>query len=153
MAMLVNPAGSAQQRIIEVQRPYLDEVDLYISGGAEILHYRGGAARPVSIRPLPARASVFPVHVPAGQSRSRFLRVQSTSPLDVYVSQWTQAEYTSHNHLEIILQSAMHGMAIVMLVLTGLAWWFGRWRTSAPPAGRHRAARAGAGGGSAAADA
>ena len=92
-ATLTNTGPSAPRRILEVDWPYLDWLDIHVVAGGRVLEtVRTGDQRPFASRPLDTSTFAIPLEIPVGETREIFLRLATNdglfapTPLRLWVS-------------------------------------------------------------------
>jgi diguanylate cyclase (GGDEF)-like protein len=106
---LANTDAGPQQRLLEVGYAMLDFIDLYaVADGQIVAEYRTGDARPFGSRPLNTRFFVFPVRWEPEQPLTLYLRVQSSSAVQVPLSLWQPDRYAEHE----VSGSTAHGLYV-----------------------------------------
>lgn len=71
-----NDLSAEKYLLLDVGWPLLDFLDVYIvSDGETLTHWATGDQRPAANRPLDARTFVFPLAIPAGETRQVVLRM------------------------------------------------------------------------------
>lgn len=122
---LYNPGKTTLQRQLEIAYPVLDYIDLFIvnqSGQSE--HLRLGDKYPFSARPYWHRHFVVPLQITAGQSVQLYLRVQTSSAMQIPLLLWQAEARDAHDQQQNLLQGLYFGTMLVML-LYNLILFFG----------------------------
>lgn len=88
-------AASASAWLLEVAFPSLDRVDAYL--GERPLPLQAGDQQVFAARPVIHRNLVFPLDLPAAQSFSVILRVQSQGSLTLPLTLWEPTAFATHN--------------------------------------------------------
>lgn len=111
---LYNDGPHNIERLIEIGTPYLHSVDLYVPDANGYQRIAAGALQPFADRPLPHRHFVFPLEVKAGTQASFYLRVKSSSSLNVPSQLWEPASFRMHVLHDYMLQSLYFGMMLAL---------------------------------------
>ena len=115
-------ADSAQRRVLEIDYPTLNQVDLYVVRDGRVLsHHRMGSGTKLSERALSARALAAPLLLAPGASEL-LLRVQSHTSLVLPMTLRTQEDFTRYESRVQLVQGIVLGLALCML-LYSLAHW------------------------------
>ncbi|MFN3714551.1 MAG: 7TM diverse intracellular signaling domain-containing protein [Alcanivoracaceae bacterium] len=105
--------------LLQIDNPILQNVELYLFGPDNNLpldQQRAGLAVPFSERRLPYHAIVFPLDVPAGETRTLLLRVQTPYSLQLPMTLLTPEAFERRSQGSILLQGLfIGGMAIMVL--------------------------------------
>ena len=118
---LANTGPAAEERLIQVEREFLNYVDLFIvDEQGTVQQFQAGNRRPVSVRPFANRTFEFPVTIPPHETRHVLVRVQSASALVVDVTLWPVADFIHVSNQESLMQGFLHGMALIVILFTAL---------------------------------
>jgi two-component system, sensor histidine kinase LadS len=118
-----NSAQHARAFLLEVGRPQLDYVTLYVpreNGGYEVR--RTGDQLPFSLRDLAYRNFVFTLEQPAGVTQTYYLRVASEGLVELLLSAWTVEEFVEHQHLDWAGLCVFYGALLVLALYTFAIW-------------------------------
>ncbi|MBY8965630.1 hypothetical protein KHP57_07910 [Algiphilus sp. NNCM1] len=118
ISLRVPSQNVAQRRILEVEPPWLDKVDLYLfddaSGG--VTHIRGGTRRPHDPRLLQHRMVAMPIEVEAGATKELLIRVQTTGPHAVALNIESWPAFYARTTRQQFWYGGFYGVLGVMLV-------------------------------------
>lgn len=108
--------------LLVLGEPYLDQIDVWVERGDGTLHHtRLGDHVPLAERPLPSPQQVLVLDLPDAQAVTLWLRVSSTSMLNVTGSVWAPQAFADHETREaLFLGFLLGGMLVVALVFGGL---------------------------------
>lgn len=113
---------------IEIQPPYLDDVQLYVpdpSGSGDYRRLQGGDLFPFDARAVRYRSPVFAVSVDAVLAGPSYLRLQTTSSSLFIVNVWWPDAFLQRLPLEYALLGAFYGLMGALLLVQV---WQGFWR-------------------------
>ncbi len=117
---LANPEVSAREMLLEVGYPLLDSVDLYFVGRSSkkkfFKHYHIGDKLPFSERLIEHPSFVFPLTIAGHSNADVYLRVQTTSSMQVPLSLWSPTAFLKKSQAEILLKGILVGLMAVMSV-------------------------------------
>ncbi len=112
-----NPSNHRVDRLLEVAYPVLDYVDLYVFRSGELTEsYQVGDKVPFSQRPVEHRNYVFPVALESGESAELFIRVKSSSSLQVPISIASERRFFTDDQVNLIGMCLYYGMMLVMIL-------------------------------------
>lgn len=118
-ARLVNRNPAPQDWVLEVGRPFLDYVDVYLpdeQGG--FLHFEAGKRRPFSSRDIAYRTFAFELTLPPQTEQMLYLRVETITTVRVSARLWEPIaflEMASRHHL---LAGISFGMIAALFLLS-----------------------------------
>lgn len=99
---------------LEVGYPSLDSVELFLpDAGDGYLHMQAGDLLPFSKRLLPHHNLVFPVKLPAGESRL-YLRITSAGNLTIPAAIWEPQTFHLHNQTNYAALAIYYGMLLAL---------------------------------------
>jgi adenylate cyclase len=101
--------------LLDVQTPILDEVDLYIPSGNGFVLQRSGDHTPFSERVISYRTIVLPLVVSPG-SHTYYLRVRSSSYMNIPVVLWTPPAFFAHANKELPVFWMFYGLLLILVV-------------------------------------
>lgn len=103
------------QRLLEIGYPSLDQVDVYsVENGEVVSSFEMGDHQPFSERPVSHRFFVAPLEWPAETTRTLFIHVHSTGPLQVPLELWTYDDFFTHSQLQQTVAALFFGAMLVM---------------------------------------
>lgn len=114
---LANTSDQAVERVIEIAYPVIDYIDFYqVTSASIVQHYQVGDKRALSDRPIPHRNFVFPVSLDADTHSDVYIKVKSSSSLQVPIAISSEREFFANDQLELIRMCIYYGMMIVMIL-------------------------------------
>jgi signal transduction histidine kinase len=119
---LENAAGKALPLILQLNYPVLDHVDLYAPGAASQAHVVLGDSLPFAQRPLATRAFAIPLTLESGQQQDYFLRVASTSSINVPLLLSSTDNFFSHHEVEEWIHGAGFGITAGLIIYHLFLW-------------------------------
>jgi signal transduction histidine kinase/ActR/RegA family two-component response regulator len=123
---LENAFGLQPRWLLQIDNPILLSVELYLFGADSNLpldQQRAGLSVPFHERQVPYHAIVFPLEVPAGQTRTLLLRVQTPYSLQLPATLLTPQAFERQSHSKILVQGLFAG-GMVIMVLYNLFLYF-----------------------------
>lgn len=112
--------------LLEVQPPYLDDLQLYVPDGhGGYVLRQSGDRHPFSSRDVPARSFVFRFDLPDDGAHTVYLRVQTSSTSLVVLRAFRQGGYAEALASEYLLLGLYYGLLLAMLLFNV---WHGHWR-------------------------
>ena len=113
---LQNATVNAERLLLEVAYPLLDEVSVHaVSQNGSVQSFRGGDSQPFVQRPIQHRTFLFPLELNASDELDVYLRVSSSSALQVPLSLWNERAYWLYEADNLQWQSAYFGLMLAML--------------------------------------
>ncbi|WP_407942851.1 sensor domain-containing diguanylate cyclase [Marinobacter similis] len=112
-----NPTEDALKPLLEVAYPVLDRIEIFInpeSSGAEPLVL--GDKQPFHARPIEHRNFVVPLTLAAGERTWIYLRVETTSSMQVPLILWEQDGFLAAEQARSIFQGFYYGIILVMVL-------------------------------------
>ena len=103
------------RHMVEVAYPVLDHVDAYVFAGDQLVsHYRMGDRLPYRERPIDHPNFIFPVEVSEPEGREIYLRVESTSSVQIPVVVYRDGALAEYKYNEGVIQALFYGAMIMM---------------------------------------
>lgn len=110
-----NPTDKSQNRLLEISYAVLDYIDVYlVSDGAVFQQYELGDKYPYHKRPFDHRNFIIPMSWEAQQNITVYLRVKSSSAVQVPVTLWDQETFFGFDTTRTILQGIFFGTMLVI---------------------------------------
>lgn len=108
--------------ILRLSYPLLDRIDLYLKfDDGHIEHFRAGDSYPFSKRWIKSRAFVFPVEFNSmRQSVDVYVRVVTTSSMQVPMSVWQPAAFHAYSQTEQLILGLYYGLLMAIFVYNAL---------------------------------
>ena len=114
---LHNPGKETLQRQLEFAYPVLDYIKLFVvSTGRPVQQQIMGDKYPFEKRPYPHRHFVVPLEIPAGETLQLYVRVQTSSALQMPLLLWQADAREVHDQKQLLLQGLYFGTMLVMLI-------------------------------------
>ena len=114
---LLNDQNTPQDRLIEIDYPVLDEIDAYtVSGDGLVHHLKMGDKLPFHDRPFQFRNFIFPVHLAPEAPLKFFLRVKSSSSIQLPLMLWNEKSLTAKNINESMILGICLGIMLIMAI-------------------------------------
>ncbi len=121
---VVVPGPQEVRRVLEIDYPSLNRVDLYVVRHGEVRsHQRMGNSLKLAERALPTRTQAAPLVLQPG-GHDLFLRVQTLSSVVLPITIRTPQDFTHYESQVQLVQGVTLGLALCML-LYSLAHWLG----------------------------
>jgi signal transduction histidine kinase len=118
--LLYLPKDVAAHRewLVELAYPPMDYVDFYLpdASGTPHLAWQTGDMLPFSSRQIKQNNYLFEVGFEPGQSKTVYLRVKSSSSIQVPLSLWSGRAYLEEQPAQVYVLGALYGVLLVMLV-------------------------------------
>ncbi|MFZ2630798.1 MAG: 7TM diverse intracellular signaling domain-containing protein [Desulfosalsimonadaceae bacterium] len=114
---LLNDQTTSQNRLIEIDYPVLDEIDAYtIAADGLVHHLKMGDKQPFHDRPFQFRNFIFPVHLVPDAPLKIFLRVKSSSSIQLPLMLWNEKSLTAKNMNESMILGICLGIMLIMAI-------------------------------------
>ena len=114
---LSNPLNQSIERLFEVGYPLLDHVSLYIvSANGDLTTIETGDMKPFSQRGFNHRNFVFPLLFPSNEITTLYLKVNTTTSVQVPLTLWQERFFMEENLEESMKQGAYFGIMLVMAI-------------------------------------
>ena len=107
------PSQTDANWILDIAYPLLNNIDLYEIDGQTIRHSNAGDKQPFSARKIKDRSFAFPIQYHAGQPPLEiFIRVETTSSMQVPIRLWQRNAFFAHDHNEQIVLGLFYGILL-----------------------------------------
>jgi EAL domain-containing protein (putative c-di-GMP-specific phosphodiesterase class I)/GGDEF domain-containing protein len=114
---LTNRSNHRVDRVLEIAYPVIDYIDFYqVSSGKIEQQFKVGDKRPFSNRPIAHRNFVFPLSLEAQGDSSLFIKVKSSSSLQLPISIASERKFFASDQLDLIRMCVYYGMMLVMIL-------------------------------------
>lgn len=114
---LHNPGTRPLLRQLELAYPVLDYIELYsINQHGQVRHWLLGDKYPFKQRPYLHRNFVIPLEIGAGETLRLYLRVHTSSALQMPLHLWQAEAREAHDQQQLLLQGVYFGTMLVMLI-------------------------------------
>lgn len=114
---LRNDGYRSAEQLVEIDYPYLDDVEFHIpaghAGGPRTV--RTGDHRPFASRGFEHRNFVFPVALAAGASTEVYVRVRSSTAVQVPLRVHSASAFAATEQIRLLLLGAYFGVALAMI--------------------------------------
>ncbi|MDX1754575.1 MAG: diguanylate cyclase [Marinobacter sp.] len=102
---------------LEIAYPVLDQVDVYLVNGGELRKsWRLGDKQPFYERPVLHRNFLVPLLLPPNQVQTLFLRVETTSSMQVPLTLWRQEAFHASDQAGNLFEGLYFGIVLVMIL-------------------------------------
>lgn len=114
---LYNPGKVTLQRQLEFAYPVLDYIELFtIDSNGQAQREIMGDKFPFESRPYPHRNFVVPLEIRAGETLQLYMRVHTSSALQMPLQLWQADAREAHDQKQLLLQGLYFGTMLVMLI-------------------------------------
>lgn len=112
-----NASGTADQALLEIAYPVLDRVDVYLVKGEQVSQsWQMGDKLPFHQRPIEHRNFVVPMTLPAQSAVSLYLRVETTSSMQVPLVLWQRDQFHATEQLRMLFEGLYFGIVLAMIL-------------------------------------
>lgn len=112
---LRNTGPAHVSTLLEVAYPVLNQLDLFvIQSDATVRPSHLGSGQPVSQRPYPHRNFIVPIDLRGRESVQIYLRVKTTSSIQLPVTVWSPQAFLTQDNIVNILYGAYLGLVVIM---------------------------------------
>ncbi|MDQ8037737.1 MAG: 7TM diverse intracellular signaling domain-containing protein [Pedobacter sp.] len=118
---LENASTEALSLILQLNYPVLDRVELFAPGSAQPYREMGDSL-PFVQRPIATRAYVIPLDLPAGKGQDYYLRIASTSSMNVPLTLSSTEHYIGEHETSEWIHGAGFGITIGLIVYHLFLW-------------------------------
>ncbi|MDQ8036351.1 MAG: diguanylate cyclase [Pedobacter sp.] len=114
---LANTAYAAPQQLLEISYPVLDEVDVWIFRGQELMaRYALGDKHRFTDRLLQHRFFLVPVNLQSGTELTVLLKVRSSSSVQVPLALWNERRYFEQDQWHLLGHGLFFGIMGLMVL-------------------------------------
>jgi signal transduction histidine kinase len=126
----VKNESQEEKWVIEIPFSPLDQIDLYYEGDepGQYIHRIGGDKFPVSVREVRYQHTVFVINIPSGSVKKFFIRLQSTSSVQLPMIFWKHDAFFQNTFTIHLFNGLFYGAMMLMLVSQLLLYAFMRER-------------------------
>lgn len=120
-----NAGARDLKRQLEIPHPILGEVAFYqpsAEAGEKFTFLMAGDALAFGDRPVPHRNLVFPVQVPAGATRTFYLRVRTSGSLTFSATLWESATHARKDRREYGFLGVYYGLLLMLFFYNGISF-------------------------------
>lgn len=117
-----NRTQAAMPLLLRINNPVLDHIELYAPGASENSYLILGDEIPFAMRPVSTRAFTIPVTLPAATSQDVYLRVTSSSSLNLPLQVSSVLPFIGDHELNEWLHGAGFGIAGGILIYHLFLW-------------------------------
>ncbi len=114
----IQPAANTAQKnwLLELAYTQLDRIDLYSRTAAGPLqHQQLGDSLPVSQQKIFSAYPVFPLTLQNGQSTRVYLRVQSSTSINIPLTLWQKESFYKHKQQNLLIGGIVYGVFIGLI--------------------------------------
>lgn len=119
---LENASRQPLPLILQLNYPVLDHVELFAPGAAGQAHVVLGDSLPFYERPLATRAFAIPLTLEAGQQQDYFLRVASSSSINVPLVLYSSEHFFSQHEVSEWIHGAGFGITAGLIIYHLFLW-------------------------------
>jgi two-component system, sensor histidine kinase LadS len=109
--------------LLEIDFAPIDSIDFYIESGGAWMHKTDGDMLPIAVRDIRHRQPIFSFNLPEGQPTAIYLRVKTTSSVQLPITLWQRSEFF-HASFKIQLFNGLFFGAMVLMTLYQLFLFF-----------------------------
>lgn len=114
---LNNASKSTLHRLLEIGYPVLDHVEVYTANGMSLRqHWPLGDKLPFAERPIQHHHFIIPLAVAAGDKLDIYLRVATSSSMQIPLVLWERSAFLEHTHHQTIGLGIYYGAMLVMVL-------------------------------------
>jgi signal transduction histidine kinase len=112
--------------LLEIGYSPLDQIDFYIQpdSGSTLIHKVSGDIFPISIRDIPHRHPIFTFKIQPGDDKYIFLRVQTTSSVQMPLHFWHRDAFTWTSFKVQIFNGLFYGAMLLMVLYQMFLFFF-----------------------------
>lgn len=114
--LVLNDTREPQTRFFQVGYPLLDRVDLYSDCDGSVSQFKTGDHLEFDERPISHRTFLFPLEMAPGQKCDLFLKVQTTSAMQVPIAIWDPIRLFEEDQTNIAAIMGLGGVLGIMAV-------------------------------------
>lgn len=112
-----NVTGLPVPALLEIAYPVLDHIGLYLVWGGQVSEtWQLGDKLPFHQRPLDHRNFVVPVDLPAGEPVTLYLRVDTTSSMQVPMMLWQRDQFFAAEQVRNLFEGLYFGIVLAMIL-------------------------------------
>lgn len=112
-----NPGKATDPLILEIGYPVLDHIEVYLVNDGEVVRQHVlGDKRPFYDRLIYHRNFLVPLSLPAGGDLSVYLRVDTSSSMQVPLTLWDQDAYYVAEQSRSLFEGIYYGIVLVMVL-------------------------------------
>jgi len=114
---LSNPLAEPQSPLLEIAYPVLDHIEVYILSDDRLVQSLTlGDEKPFSERPVLHRNFLIPLTLPPEDLQTVYLRVDTTSSMQVPLILWDQAAFFGSAQSRNLFEGIYYGIVLVMIL-------------------------------------
>lgn len=113
---LTRQAGADQDWILELGRPYVDDLRVYVDDGQSMREHRLGDHVPVAARPVATRLFAVPLPLSADHVTTVLIRTQSTSATALTATLVRPLAFMAQQSRDALLYGAFYGICVVIIL-------------------------------------
>ena len=104
------PAAAELKKLLEIGYSQLHRVELYVPTDHGFRKAVTGSSRPFAERPMAHRNFVFPLHFTAGSEATYYMRIASSTAIDIPSALWDQLAFEQKSLRQYMEQALYFGM-------------------------------------------
>lgn len=114
---LSNSTSKAVDGLLEIGYPLLDDIHFYRPvGGNTYEKIKAGDHLPFSMREINFRNFIFAVSIPAGESHTYYMRIRSSSSLNIPLTYWRETTFLNEKLTEYLLLGIFFGSVLILII-------------------------------------
>jgi diguanylate cyclase len=114
---ITNASQTQLHRLLDIGYPVLDHLDIYIVQGNNVIsHWQLGDKNPFHQRPIQHHHFVVPLDIDPGVSVHLYLRVATSSSMQIPLLLWERTAFLEHTHKQSMTMGIYYGIMIVMVL-------------------------------------
>lgn len=115
--LTINPGSQTLTPLLEIAYPVLDRIDAFlVRGGGVVEHQVLGDKLPFHQRPVHHRNFLLPLALTADEPLQLYLRVETTSSMQVPMTLWDEAAFHASDQAGSIAEGLYFGIILVMIL-------------------------------------
>jgi len=112
---LFNGNDQDLSRVIEIDYPLLDRIDVYMGKrGERVQHIKMGDKLPFDDRIIKHRNFIFPINLPPNDSLELFFRIQTSSSMQMPLKLWNERDLAAYSLSESLNFGVFIGIMLIM---------------------------------------
>src|SRR5690606_7389192 len=115
-AFQIDNESKDEDWLLEVASAPLDKIDFFIQGDAGWIEKNAGDLLPMSIRDVRHPHAVFLFSLPQGYTRTIYLRIKTTSSVQVPLILWKRDAFIATSNTVNIINGLFYGAMMVMVL-------------------------------------
>lgn len=114
---LGNSLADSPRQLLEIAYPVLDDIEVWIYAGSQLrARYSLGDKHEYGSRPVHHRFFLLPLDMPPGSQRTVFLKIRSTSSVQVPLTLWDERYYFEQDQWHLLGHGLFFGILGLMVL-------------------------------------